>query len=79
MHAGRMMEIIAATLAEEGGRFMLAKMDGPKSVSEPWTAGMEWGREAEDSDMVGAAAYGVGSSPSEAITRMLQDAGKADG
>jgi hypothetical protein len=74
-----MLELITQTIDKEGGRFMIAKMDEGGNVTEPWTAGLEWGREAEDSDMMGAAAYGVGRTPAESITRMLQDAGLANG
>lgn len=40
-----------------------------------WGTMATWGREAEDSPMVGAAAHGSGDTVVEAIQSMLQEAG----
>lgn len=74
------LEGIAKTLSEEGGRFGLTctnKHDAKGVLEQEWTAAMEWGNEVpgEDSEMYGAAAYGVGRSAGEAIDRMLDEAG----
>jgi len=61
--------VVAAELAEREGMFTLA------FHGSQWTAGIEWGKEVEDSPMVGAAAYGVGSTAQEAVLTALQDAG----
>ena len=53
----------------DGGRLMMAFHDGQ------WVAGLEWGREDPDSDMVGAAAYGVDKVAAAALAGALQDAG----
>lgn len=42
-----------------------------------WTAGIEWGKEAPDSPMCAAAAYGVGDTAAEAVAAALGDAGWA--
>jgi hypothetical protein len=41
-----------------------------------WMVGSEWGREAEDSPMVAAAAYGTGHTLTEAMEQMLGEAGE---
>lgn len=40
-----------------------------------WCVAIEWGREAEDSPMVAAAAYGVGATAQEAIKAAQCEAG----
>jgi hypothetical protein len=40
-----------------------------------WSVEMTWGTEAPDSPMVGAAAYGMGSTPTNAIEQALAEAG----
>lgn len=69
------LEGIAKTLSEEGGRFSLMHDDSKKLADGPWMAAMEWGHEAEDSPMYGAAAYGIGESAAQAIDLMLDEAG----
>lgn len=65
------IEAIGQLLEKEGGRFNLVKMDD----SDDWLAALEWGKEAPDSDMVGAAAYQYGENPLQAINRVLDEAG----
>jgi hypothetical protein len=38
-----------------------------------WVAGMTVGMEAEDSDMAGGAAYGMGETPEEALSTVVAD------
>lgn len=47
--------------------------------SGEWTCGLEWGQEAEDSPMAGAAAYGVGATIHEAITAALGESSPIGG
>lgn len=69
-----MFEMISRTLSEDGGAFGLSYHE--KQPEGRWVAALEWGHEAPDSPMAGAAAYGVGSSAAEAVELMLRDAGK---
>lgn len=46
-----------------------------KSPRGEFMASSEWGEEAPDSPMVGAAAYGLGESYEEAVTQVLDQAG----
>lgn len=39
-----------------------------------WLCGIEWDREADDSPMVGAAAYGMGETMGEAVEQALEEA-----
>jgi hypothetical protein len=63
---GQAIEVIE----EEGGRVLISKND-----DGTWVVGMEWGKEAEDSPMAGAAAYGLDDSLDAALERCLGDAG----
>jgi hypothetical protein len=38
-----------------------------------WYCALEWGKEADDSPMVGAASYGAGDTALEALTEVLQE------
>lgn len=67
----QMMEDISRTLSQDGGTFGLAYDPERKE----WMASMEWGREAPDSPMVGAASYALGPSAGDAIEQMLKEAG----
>lgn len=62
---------IADKLAVEEGVFALSIHRGM------WTVAIEWGKEAEDSPMCAAAAYGVGATAEEAVAAALTDAGWA--
>lgn len=44
------------------------------SGDDEWSVGIEWGREAEDSPMVGAAAYGADTNLTAALEQALKDA-----
>jgi hypothetical protein len=68
------LEGIVKTLSEEGGAFGL-RYDPDAKPEDRWTAALEWGQEAPDSQMAGAAAYGLGASASEAVDQMLDEAG----
>lgn len=64
---------IIKTISEKGGGTFGLRYDDEK---KDWSAAMEWGQEAPDSPMYGAAAYGLGETAKEAIDAMLGDAGK---
>lgn len=64
------MTSLTQLLEKEGGHFSLAKNDDGE-----WLAALEWGKEAPDSDMAGAAAYQFGTNPYEALNRVLDEAG----
>lgn len=66
------LEAIVKLLKEEGGAFGLVY--GPES--DTWTAALEWGREAPDSPLAAAAAYGVDEVPALAVEMALRDAGR---
>lgn len=63
--------VIASKLAEDEGTFALGFHRGK------WTTAIEWGKEAEDSPMVGAAAYGMGETAQEATLAAMREAGWA--
>lgn len=63
------IKLVAEHLAVEEGSFALVCHDGQ------WTASIEWGCEADDSPMVGAAAYGIGATAREAIENAVDEAG----
>ena len=44
-----------------------------QSSKGEWVIGYTFGREAEDSDMAGGAAYGVGPSLTSAIDQVMRD------
>lgn len=67
----QMMDDISTALSKEGGTFGLSYDEERKE----WMASMEWGREAPDSPMIGAASYALGPSAGDAIEQMLQEAG----
>lgn len=46
-----------------------------RSGTGDFMASSEWGSEAPDSPMAGAAAYGLGESVEEALTQVLDQAG----
>jgi len=58
MHIGE----IVMTLGREGGRFAIAY-----DAEDGWVAALEWGREASDSPLAAAAAYGVGDTAEQAM------------
>jgi uncharacterized protein DUF4031 len=60
---------IAERLATEEGTFSLSFHKGQ------WSVAIEWGQEAEDSPMVAAAAYGLGTTAREAIEAAVREAG----
>lgn len=63
------IQVIAKHLASDDGTFTLDHNSGR------WTVGIQWGREAEDSPMVAAAAYGEGATAREAIDAAIREAG----
>lgn len=73
--SSEMLEAISTTLAEDGGAFALT-YSTQREADGPWLAAIEWGREDEESDMAGAAAYGMGSSAAQAIEMMLMEANR---
>lgn len=59
-------------------RFMVgtgASVVVSRSKSGIFATGAEWGQEAPDSPMAGAAAYGMGDTLAEAIATMVSEAG----
>lgn len=68
------MDRIINTLSEDGGRVMISF--DPDKKGDTWMVGMEWGREAPDSDMAGAAAYGLRDTLESALSAALEDSGK---
>ncbi|MGQ0774576.1 MAG: hypothetical protein ACT4NY_09185 [Pseudonocardiales bacterium] len=64
------IDLIIEGLARESGRLMIAC-----DTQKQWLVGIEFGREDEDSDMYAAAAYGVGATAQEAITKALAETG----
>lgn len=47
----------------------------PSEDGEKWSVALVWGREAKDSPMAGAAAYGLGDTLAEALDVALKEAG----
>lgn len=66
---GMLVRLLDATVGKQGGTFGLSHKDDGS-----WIVSAEYGREAPDSPMVGAAAYGLGSLR-EALTIAGIDAG----
>lgn len=64
------IEGIVKTIGEEGGRFTIVY-----DTERGWIAAMEWGREAPDSPMAAAAAYGAGDTAEEAMRALDRDGG----
>ena len=63
------IKVIAERLATEEGTFALSFHKGQ------WSVAIEWGQGAEDSPMVAAAAYGLGTTAREAIEAAVREAG----
>lgn len=61
--------VIASKLAEQEGAFVLSCYDGK------WTVAIEWGKEAKDSPMAAAAAYGTGDTAQFAVLSALRETG----
>lgn len=62
---------VARVLEKEGGRLAIA-YDHHRAE---WVVGLEFGQEADDSDMAGGAAYGTGDTYSEAMAQAAGDLG----
>lgn len=65
----RLIRLIAKHAAKEGGVLAVTERDGR------YVAGYQFGREAEDSDMAGGAAYGIGDTVYEALNSLVADLG----
>jgi hypothetical protein len=52
----------------------ISHSDDPREGRD-WVVGIEMGREAPDSDMVGGAAYGVAGKLTDALEQALSEAG----
>jgi hypothetical protein len=59
-------------LTENGGRLVVSYTPGDEDRA---VAGYEFGREAEDSDMAGGAAYGMAATLDEALIQMAEQVG----
>lgn len=64
------LDQVVKTLTEQQGRFTLFHYKGDGT---PWGIAVEWGKEDEESDMVGAASYGTGDTLAEAIKDIAKD------
>jgi hypothetical protein len=62
-------------LIEQGGGALMLSHDPSRSPDDSWIVAIEWGREENDSPMAGAAAYGLGSTPTDALEKALKEAG----
>lgn len=59
--------------AEGRGEEMSLTVSLAPHSRDRWVAGLHVGREAEDSDMVAAASYGMGNTPDEALDTLMQE------
>lgn len=69
-----MDELIKFLEKQGSGRFAVSFLPDQDS-GMPWTVMAEFGREAEDSNMAGGAAYGVGNSFEEAFAQLKNEIG----
>lgn len=69
--SSHMFDAITKLFEVDGGVFGLS-FNPDRDV---WMAAIEWGREAPDSDMVAAAAYGIHEVPAVAVELALKEAG----
>jgi hypothetical protein len=67
-----LLDVITRNLKQHGGTFAVSY---DPALRQGWTVAVEWGREAPDSPMAGAAAYGVGDNALGAIQAALDEAG----
>lgn len=63
------VDLLIDWITEHTGRI------GVSFVNDLWTVALEWGQEAPDSPMMGAASYGVGETLDEALTVVLSESG----
>lgn len=66
---------IRKVLEREGGGMGISCMKKPDHDNDIWVGSLEWGKEAEDSDMVGAAAYSQADTFNDCIVELAKDAG----
>jgi hypothetical protein len=66
---------IRDVLEKEGGGFGISCMKKPEADNDVWVGSLEWGKEAEDSPMVGAAAYSQADTFNDCIVELAKDAG----
>jgi hypothetical protein len=64
-----LMDRMQKFLRREGGRLMIA------TSGDNWLVGVEFGQEADDSDMAGGAAYASESSITDALEYVLGEVG----
>jgi hypothetical protein len=50
-------------------------IDRQQEPRPTWSVGVHWGREAPDSPMVWAAAYGIGDTLTEAVEQAAEECG----
>jgi hypothetical protein len=60
------IELLLNVIRGEGGRLLISYDDEDKM----WMVGMEWGREAPDSPMAGAASYGLQENLADALAQV---------
>lgn len=61
-------------LQANGGKIVIG-CDEDRAYGREWIVGYEFGREAEDSDMAGGAAYGMGPDLDSAVTQVADQVG----
>lgn len=72
MSTGDKLETITTRLEHEGGGHLgVAYIDHRAE----WLVAVEWGQEAEDSPMAGAASYGTGDTLEQALDQVLAETG----
>ena len=67
------MDDVLQFLREKGGTFSSSFESSIES--QPWTVAIVWGKEAEDSNMAAAAAYGTGDTFEDALASAKAEAG----
>jgi len=68
------LERLLRHLHTNGGRLtILFDPAGESGCTEPWTLGYEFGKEADDSDMVGGAAYASSLSLGQAVADLYEE------
>lgn len=67
-----MLKKLVDDLSQQDGGGSFAVQRNEDAGVPVWMVSYEFGKEAEDSDMVGGAAYGVGDTPEEALRQVLE-------
>lgn len=62
------LQVLFRHIEQNEGRLVISQ-----TSKGEWVIGYEFGKEAEDSDMAGGAAYGIGPSLTMALNQTVQD------